>query len=240
MKIFVSIVSHGNQAEISESNLIEKLEGLEVIVRENIPNTKLQMSGVHSYYNNLNICGFGANHNKSFEVVAPNSNDWFIICNPDILVSTDVVLEIVKRAISDNEDIAVPFLYNGKTRQFDHNVRRFPTVLTQARSLFGMTDPSRYTKDEIENLNYPDFASGAFIAVKASKFLQLNGFDEDFFMYLEDADLCRRATNAGSRIRFYSDITVTHNAARSSRKIFSELFFHHIKSSIKFSIKGLR
>ena len=47
-------------------------------------------------------------------------------------------------------------------------------------------------------------------------FLELGGFDEDFFLYFEDADLCRRALRAGMAIRYVPDAVVTHIGGGSS------------------------
>ncbi len=58
--------------------------------------------------------------------------------------------------------------------------------------------------------------SGACLAVDRGKFVQLGGFDDRYFMYFEDADLCRRARAAGWRIRFVPDAVVHHLVAGST------------------------
>lgn len=58
--------------------------------------------------------------------------------------------------------------------------------------------------------------SGACFAIGREAFEELGGFDERFFMYFEDADLCRRAAAAGMPIRYVPDAVVTHIGGASS------------------------
>jgi GT2 family glycosyltransferase len=68
-----------------------------------------------------------------------------------------------------------------------------------------------------ENLILPDWISGSVIMIKSTFFKELGGFDEDFFMYFEDMDLCNRARRLGSEIFYFTNITIRHNHGGSSR-----------------------
>lgn len=61
-----------------------------------------------------------------------------------------------------------------------------------------------------------DMVSGACFAIGREAFEELGGFDERFFMYFEDADLCRRAAAAGMPIRYVPSAVVTHIGGASS------------------------
>ena len=61
-----------------------------------------------------------------------------------------------------------------------------------------------------------DMVSGACFAIGREAFLELGGFDERYFMYFEDADLCRRAARAGMAIRYVPSAVVTHVGGASS------------------------
>jgi GT2 family glycosyltransferase len=63
----------------------------------------------------------------------------------------------------------------------------------------------------------PDWISGSVVLIRKGKFIELNGFDENFWMYFEDVDLCRRVRNGGGEIAFCRDITIEHNHGGSSR-----------------------
>jgi GT2 family glycosyltransferase len=63
----------------------------------------------------------------------------------------------------------------------------------------------------------PDWVSGSVILMRLETFSKVSGFDEDFWMYFEDVDLCRRIRNTGFEIAFCTNITIEHNHGGSSR-----------------------
>jgi GT2 family glycosyltransferase len=64
-----------------------------------------------------------------------------------------------------------------------------------------------------------DWVSGSCVLVQREAFNDIGGFDERYFLYWEDADLCRRLRNAGWTIRFRPDARVVHVGAQSSRTV---------------------
>lgn len=237
MKIFVSIVSHGHQSELEESGLVAALNGLELMVRENKPEAYRKISTECTYFQNLRRNGFGANHNKNFEAAQIADEDWFVICNPDISTNAQNIHELVTRAEADGERIVAPYLFNEHTQQFDHNVRRRPTFINLTRAFLKLGGRSRYTDEELREMRYLDWCSGAFMAIKAGVFRELCGFDESYYMYMEDADLCTRSARTGIKIRFYGDIKMVHNAARDSGNILSRSFAQHLTSALRYFLK---
>lgn len=73
---------------------------------------------------------------------------------------------------------------------------------------------------EIAGQRSVDWVSGAAMAVPKKVFEQVGGFDERFFMYFEDMDLCRRVREAGHRIAVVSSLSVTHFVGQSTESIF--------------------
>ena len=67
--------------------------------------------------------------------------------------------------------------------------------------------------------------SGCFILVRSSLLRSLGGFDEQFFYYFEDMDLCRRIWQAGSRILYNPETTITHLGGQSTKNRFPPLAF---------------
>jgi len=82
-----------------------------------------------------------------------------------------------------------------------------------------------------------DWLSGACMAIRREVFDQLAGFDEQFFMYWEDADLCKRAREAGWRVVYDPRVSVRHLGSRSSNKrpIASTIAFH--RSVLRYYLK---
>lgn len=68
-----------------------------------------------------------------------------------------------------------------------------------------------------------DWVSGGFMMVKTSLFNELSGFNEKYFMYLEDMDLCLRAKSKGSETYFFADSQVMHAQHGSSNRSFAIL-----------------
>lgn len=230
MNVVISIVSHGHQAMLQENELVASPNQFRVIVRENIPESERLMPGNIDYIQNLRRSGFGANHNKTFEMARMDVDDWFVICNPDIIVSANQVSDLLLRADSDGAELVAPMLWNNHTNEFDHNVRPRVRLFGLALSFVGVSGPSRYSEELLVTLETADWASGAFLAIKAGLFRNLGGFDERYFMYMEDVDLCRRAKSACISLNFYNDIRMIHNAARDNRKILSRHFAYHLRS----------
>lgn len=240
--MIISIVSHNNQSMIIGNGLVSDLRDYEIICRENVPtaNRLIGEAEVTTFIQNVRIAGFGANHNRNFEIVNPGDEDWFIVCNPDISVTEADIAFLLDLAEKDGAGIAAPGLWNNTANRFDDNVRPFPTISSLILSFAGFAARSRYDADSLVELENPDWASGAFLAIKGSILRQLFGFDERFFMYMEDVDFCRRAQEHGHSVHFYPQIQLVHNAARANRRIFSKNFKFHVMSIFKyFLVRGV-
>ncbi|EGR3506856.1 glycosyl transferase family 2, partial [Vibrio parahaemolyticus] len=75
-----------------------------------------------------------------------------------------------------------------------------------------------------------------FIAIKAIHYKKLNGFDENYFMYCEDIDLCYRSKQEGESVLYLPNISAIHFAAHNNRKLLSKHFYWHLKSVFRFLI----
>jgi len=74
--------------------------------------------------------------------------------------------------------------------------------------------------------------SGCFMLLRTEVLKVVGGFDERFFMYCEDFDLCRRIGQVSKTI-YYPDVSVIHNYEKGSYKN-SKLLRYHIQSSVKY------
>jgi GT2 family glycosyltransferase len=64
---------------------------------------------------------------------------------------------------------------------------------------------------------FPDWVSGSLVLMQKEMFSIVGGFDEDFWMYFEDVDLCKRVRDTSSKIAFCNNIKIEHNHGGSSR-----------------------
>lgn len=178
--------------------------------------------------------GFGAAHNKVLEQI--DSNYHFVI-NPDITINSDVFADIVDFMEENPETVMVsPDVLNtdGTTQYLPKSVPTFKRLFLgrlskKIRSEYVWKDKDINTPCEI------DFCSGCFFCIKTECFKQLAGFDDRYFMYLEDADLTLRAKKLG-KTYFLPDVKVTHLWERGSHKSL-KLLTIHIVSCIKYLIK---
>ncbi|MCU0408078.1 MAG: glycosyltransferase family 2 protein [Bacteroidales bacterium] len=76
---------------------------------------------------------------------------------------------------------------------------------------------SRPQSNDSPVLSVPDWVSGSVIMMNRQRFLSMGGFDEDFWMYYEDVDICRRVSLAGGLVALLHDATIEHNHGGSSR-----------------------
>lgn len=178
--------------------------------------------------------GFGAAHNK---IIKRLDSDYHFVINPDITVNSDVFADMVKFMEEHSEAVmcAPKILNTDGSEQF------LPKSTPTLRHLFlgriSKKVRAEYVwKDkEISSPCEIDFCSGCFFCIRTSAFSALGGFDERYFMYLEDADLTLRAKSMG-KVVFLPEVSVTHLWNRGSTKNI-KLFFIHLISCFKFLLK---
>jgi N-acetylglucosaminyl-diphospho-decaprenol L-rhamnosyltransferase len=234
MKVCISIVSHGHQAHINEISLIKNLTGFNIILRENVPHSSRLVQEKICYYQNLNKAGFSSNNNRNFEAAALEPLDWFVICNPDVEVARGQVESLIEAAVYEGALVAAPLLWDDRTEQPDDNVRPMVRLLPLLLSFLGLPKYSRYDPGELMEHRTVDWASGAFLLVRADAFASVGGFDERFFMYMEDVDLCKRLTLSGQPVHYFPHVKIIHRAARDNRRLGSLAFWRHLHSLIRF------
>lgn len=168
---------------------------------------------------NLRHRGFGANHNTVFERF---ESDVFFIVNPDIILNKPLDLDLmVEHLLKDRIDISSPQVVGGSGAVEDYKRADLTFSNLLRRKLF---------KKDVEKF---DWLAGMFLVVISSSFRKLQGFDTDFFMYVEDCDLSMRARKAGMSLADLKDFSVVHDARRASRKSLKHLKWH-VTSLLKY------
>ena len=175
--------------------------------------------------------GFGAAHNKA---LCERLGKYHFVVNPDIILSTDAISDMVD-FFESNPDVvmACPKILN-----VDGSEQKLPKSRPTFKRLFGgrlskkIRSEFVWAQRELETPTDIDFCTGCFFCIRSDVFKALGGFDERFFMYLEDADLTLRAKQHG-RVVINPQASVTHIWERESAKSIKYLFIHII-SCIKF------
>ncbi len=96
----------------------------------------------------------------------------------------------------------------------------FYTLFSLLFTLFGKDLIVRKNPDRMEKV---DWVSGASLMIRKNIFEKIKGFDEDFFMYIEDMELCYRVKKLGFEIYFYPDIKLIHKELGSGNRTFAIL-----------------
>lgn len=241
-KVSCSIVTYRNHSDTLRRTLscVQNSDiQTDLVVIDNSPTTTLKdlcKSFDANYFHNPKNPGFGASHNISvFEFV---NSDIHLIVNPDITFEIDAISRIIG-FMGNHPEIAclVPkVLYPDGTLQ--RLCKLLPSPLNLFSRRFAPAYANRLDEDyELRWFGYDKvvdipYVSGCFMAVRTEVFKKIGGFDEQFFMYLEDTDLSRRLAQHG-RVVFYPDAVVIHEFAKQSYKN-HKLLLAHIKSAIQY------
>lgn len=164
--------------------------------------------------------GFAKAYN---EFIFNDDSEIYIILNNDIVLDEYALLNLVEPVNAGTADIVGPkLLYPDKKTINSAGIKISPIGVGYDVGL-GEEDKSCY---DIEH--QVAAVTGACMAIKGSLYKELHGFDEDYFMYCEDVDLCWRALIAGKRILYYPKSKVYHHCGAASSKIKGlRLFYMH-------------
>ncbi len=245
INIFISIISHDQQDLIKENfgNFPKKLDdfNIKLSVLDNTGSKELEeFCDKESifYHQNEEPKGFGENHNKMFSLLPIEDKDIFIVCNPDIKVLPSQLTGLAANFVNSNIDIGAPRSYLDKKNDFlDYPDRYFPYLLN---FIISIATGKRLHYGKNDDQEYPQWVSGSFILFKPEVFKALNGFDEEYFMYCEDIDICFRAVQKGYKIKLDTKYFIEHNSRMASRKLLSQSIFWHMRSAYRFSRKSNR
>lgn len=232
--VTVSLVSHGQFSLVlrvlNDLNRLCAKDIAKVILTINIDEAvSLPLDGpafpVH-VLRNIQPKGFGENHNAAFKLT---TGDFFCVLNPDIRLKDNPFPALIKMAQQAGVGVLAPRVENAFGQRED-SARCFPTL----RELMckAMGGKSAVVPD-LSEVYAPDWIAGMFMLFPRSVFEELHGFDERYFLYYEDVDLCARLALAGYKRLVCSDVTVVHDARRSSHGNLRYAAMH-LKSIIRF------
>jgi len=161
---------------------------------------------------NLHPSGFGTNHNAAFRLCG---SPFFCVANPDISLLSDPFAKLIACMEDKRVGLVAPRVVD-LSGNFEDNARYFPSPLSLGAKMFGLTE-GRYPVTG-ESPVVVDWVAGMFMFFRAEAFRDIGGFDEDFFLYYEDVDICARLWMAGWKVMLHPGVTVNHAAQRMSRR----------------------
>lgn len=230
-RVTLSVVSHG-QVTLLDCLLSDLVclprHDFEVVVTVNIPERELDVKLFPFkvvIIRNQRPAGFGANHNAAFRL---SRGEFFIVINPDIRIYSMDFDCLLMPFLSNRVAAVAPSVFSAGGN-IEDNARRFPTFLRLFFRFFFTRRSLDYQK--VSEAVGVDWVAGMFVAFRRYDYDRVGGFDERrFFMYLEDADICRRLRELGSEIILNPAVSVTHIAQRASHRSFRHFLWHSISA----------
>jgi hypothetical protein len=234
MQVSVIIVNYNVRAflENSLTSVRKALEGIEgeIIVVDNastdgsVEMVKRMFPGVRLIVNTKNV-GFGAANNIGVREAKGNN---LLFLNPDTVVQEDTI-KVMDEFLSTHPEAGLAgckILNPNGTLQLPCR-RSFPTpwvaftkivglsAVFPRSSLFGKYNLTYLDPDQSYEV---DSVSGSFIFVRRDLFERIGGFDEEFFMYGEDLDLCYRVQKRGAKTYYVHATQIIHYRGQSVRR----------------------
>ena len=162
--------------------------------------------------------GFGYGMNQGLMIA---KGEYMIVMNPDVRIMGDISI-LVDFLKSHKKVGAIAPQIIGHDGQIQDSCRKF---LTPWR-FFVRQLHRKFKGEELvmnENFDYSkiqtvDWVPGAFIMMKREVFEYVGGFDDNYFLYFEDVDLCTRIWKAGYQVVYHPKLQIEYEGSRSARK----------------------
>lgn len=155
--------------------------------------------------------GFGSAHNVGFR---ESLGKYILFLNPDAEIAPSA-LDKMLGVFAEDEKIGVvgPLLIDsdGRIQPDCFGSHRTP-LSTIKNKIFGRREGQMIADGKVFKT---DWVSGGSMMIRRDVFEKIRGFDEKFFMYFEDVDLCARARKSGSIIAIHPEARIFHESGKS-------------------------
>jgi N-acetylglucosaminyl-diphospho-decaprenol L-rhamnosyltransferase len=217
----ISVVSHGQFKLVSAllDDLVRRPDPAlrRVVLTINRPETEAPLPRNPPFElvvrRNARPQGFARNHNEAF---AHCETPWFAVLNPDLRLTADQLGALAKNA-APKDGVLAPRIVCADGSTAD-SARRLPTPWTVALRAVARRAPGI-------DADF-DWLAGMCLMIRRQAFESLGGFDERYYLYCEDVDLCLRMQLHGWRVHRIPKLSVVHNARRLSRHSLRYMTWH--------------
>jgi len=228
-------------ASISDSNAVPMAS---VVVNNahddsNIGAVVAELPGVVLVDTAANL-GYGKGMNLG--VQHSGDSDWLLLINPDLTLAPGALDTLLAVGESDPFiGVVGPLIYT-PSREVYPSARRLPSLRHGiGHAIFGQVWKSNpWTKGYLADRENPPrqrdagWLSGSCLLVRRTAFESVGGFDDKFFMYFEDVDLCARLFRAGWRVVYAPSAEITHVGGHSTQAVNRRMIRVHHESAYKY------
>ena len=188
--------------------------------------------------------GYGGGINRAVVAMADRERP-VLVCNPDIVVQPGAIKALTAVLEADpTVGIVAPRLMNTDGTLYP-SARRVPALGDAIGHAFlGVIAPGNRFSRRYKMLDWDhegaravDWVSGACCLVRRQTWEELGGFDESYFMYMEDVDLCRRAGRSGWRIVYEPAAEVVHVQGASTDQHAYRMILAHHRSMLQYAAR---
>ncbi len=209
-------------------------DGTPALLRERFPHVHLIESGRNR--------GYGGANNLAF---AEATGDYVLVLNPDV----EPVGEALPRLVAYLEahpgvGLVAPQLLTpeGAVQSSRRRFPELPVLFLESTWLEGLLPRRRlrayYCADRPETETQAvDWVQGAAMLVRREVLAQVGGFDENFFMYSEELDWCRRIAEAGWEIIYFPKAQIIHHEGKSSEQVVPARHIYFQSSKVYYARK---
>lgn len=213
---------------------IEK-KTIEIVIVDNNSSDKTLL--LVEKFNNIKIVenkknlGFSKGINLG---VSMSSSEFVIVLNPDTKFESGNILNVIKLFEKDKSIGVIGGKIVGRNGQKEKSAGRFLKTFQVFLMALGL-DELFGLRSSPSKLKYVDFVSGGFMILRRKIFEDLDGFDENLFMYIEDMEFCFRARKEGYKVVFDPSISIYHESHGSASRgfavinIYKGLYYFHKK-----------
>jgi GT2 family glycosyltransferase len=197
-------------------------DGTPEFIRRNYPQVRVIENGTNLRFSRGNNVG-----------IASATGDYVLILNPDTVIHEGSLDRWMRFADGHPEAGAFGCRVLNPDGSYQRSGRPFPTIWRSWIGALGMRGigyiSEIFTSDEYLGWNGDtertiDWQSGCCLLVRGALLKQIGGFDDQFQYYYEDVDLCHRVWDAGFKILFAPDVTITHLGGQSTKDRFPIAF----------------
>ena len=190
---------------------------------------------------NIENRGFGAACNQGAELT---ENEFILFLNPDTRLFEDsLLLPLAFLEREENSRVGILGIQLiDESQQIARSCARFPTAVGIINHALGldrlMPSLGHFMREWDHATTRPvDHVIGAFFLLRNSTFIAIGGFDETFFVYLEDLDFSYRAKQVGWSSVFFAEAQAFHAGGGTSRQVMAKRLYYSLRSRILYAYK---
>lgn len=171
------------------------------------------------FIENKGNLGFSSGNNLGVE---KSQGKYLMFLNPDTVVNLDALTEMIRESEQNSEYHILSCQQQDEAGKDENPYGDFPSFKTLTginRVIYRLFSPEKsIDKCEGRSVIFPDWVSGSLILIRRKIFKQAGGWSEDFWLYFEDVDLCKRMTDLGGKTAFLCNTRIMHQHGGVTRQ----------------------